>query len=87
MADKTIGRAAAWLLVAGKVREVYTHTVCTPAREILENAGIVLHAEKEVPYIVNKQGNGQCPLDSRLTEVTDLSVALATIRLFYTPAQ
>lgn len=87
MADKTIGRAAAWLLVAGKVREVYTHTVCTPAREILENAGIVLHADNEVPYIVNKQGDGQCPLDSRLTEVTDLSVALATIRLFYTQAQ
>lgn len=83
LADKTIGRAAAWLMVAGKVREVYTHTVCTPAREILENAGIVLHADAEVPYIVNKKGDGQCPLDSRLTEVTDLSVALDTIQNFY----
>lgn len=83
IADKTIGRAAAWLLVAGKAREVYTHTVCTPAREILENAGIVLHADDEVPYIVNKQGDDQCPLDSRLTEVTALSAALDTIRLFY----
>ena len=83
IADKTIGRAAAWLLVAGNVREVYTHTVCTPAREILENAGIVLHADNEIPYIVNKQGDGQCPLDSRLNEVTDLSVALDTIRHFY----
>lgn len=83
MADKTVGRAAAWLMVAGKVREVYTHTVCTPAREMLENAGIVLHADNEIPYIVNKQGDGQCPLDSRLTEVTDFSAALDTIRLFY----
>lgn len=83
MADKMVGRAAAWLLIAGKVREVYTHTVCTPAREMLENAGIVLHADNEVPYIVNKQGDGQCPLDSHLTEVTDLMAALDTIRLFY----
>ena len=83
LADKTIGRAAAWLMIAGGVREAYTHTVCTPAREMLEQAGIVLHADNEVPYIVNKQGDGQCPLDSRLTDVTDLSTALDTIRLFY----
>ncbi len=83
LADKTIGRAAAWLMIAGGVREAYTHTVCTPAREMLENAGIVLHADNEIPYIVNKQGDGQCPLDSRLTNVTDLSTALDTIRLFY----
>ena len=50
---------------------------------LASRAAWLLVADNEIPYIVNKQGDGQCPLDSRLNEVTDLSVALDTIRHFY----
>ncbi len=83
MADKTIGCAAAYLMVLGEVKEVYTHTLCTPARAILEKAGVKVHADTEVPYIVNKKGDGQCPLDSRLSEIQSAEEALPVIVEFY----
>ena len=84
VADKMVGKAAAALMVLGGVKEVHTNTICTPAKELLENAGIELFYTEEVPYIVNKKKTGQCPLDSRLSEVTDAAECLPIIADFYT---
>ena len=84
VADKMVGKAAAALMVLGGVKEVHTNTICTPAKEMLLNAGIELFFTDEVPYIVNKKKTGQCPLDSRLSEVTNAADCLPIIADFYT---
>ena len=68
VADKMIGKAAAALMVIGGVKEVNTHLICTPARELLESAGICLDAEEEIPMIMNRNKTGQCPIDSQLND-------------------
>ena len=84
VADKMVGKAAAALMVLGGVKEVHTNTICTPAKEMLLNAGIELFFTDEVPYIVNKKKTGQCPLDSRLSEVANAADCLPIIADFYT---
>ena len=53
VADKIIGKAAAALMIAGGVKEVHTNIICTPARELFENADVVVKAREEVPMILN----------------------------------
>ncbi len=68
VADKVIGKAAASLMVAGGVSEVYTNVICTPAMEVFKSAGVTVHATEEVPQILNQDRSGQCPIDALLNE-------------------
>ena len=61
--DKIVGRAAALLMTLGKVKEVYTPLASETAKEVLDAAGIALHAEKLIPYIVNRDNTGMCPME------------------------
>ena len=71
VADKMIGKAAAALMAVGGVKQVHTNLICTPAREMLEKAGIVVSAKEEVPMILNRDRSGQCPMDQSLNETDD----------------
>lgn len=80
VADKIIGKAAAALMIAGGVKEVYTNTICTSARELFENAGVVVKAREEVPMILNRDQTGQCPIDSRLNEAATVEECVAILQ-------
>lgn len=71
VADKRVGKAAASLMICGKVKEVYTPLVSTPAREMLEKAGIPLYAREEVPLMLNKDGSDLCPMEKKLLDFSD----------------
>ena len=71
VADKTIGKAAAALMVVGGVKQAYTNTISTPAHEMLEKAGIQVFANDEVEMILNRDRSGQCPMDKSLNETDD----------------
>lgn len=68
--DKVIGRGAALLLVKGGAREVHAQTISTGALQVLRNAGISATFGTETPYIKNRTGDGQCPVET-LTASTD----------------
>ena len=70
VADRRVGKAAAALLIKGGVKSVYTPLVCTPARDMLEDAGIALVARDEIPYMVNADSTGLCPLEKLLVCAT-----------------
>lgn len=70
VADRRVGKAAAALLIKGGVKSVYTPLVCTPARDMLEDAGIPLVARDEIPYMVNADSTGLCPLEKLLVCAT-----------------
>ncbi|MBR1515768.1 MAG: DUF1893 domain-containing protein [Paludibacteraceae bacterium] len=80
VADKIIGKAAAALMIAGGVKEVHTNIICTPARELFENADVVVKAREEVPMILNRDQTGQCPIDSRLNDAATVEECVAILQ-------
>ena len=69
VADKTIGKAAAALMVVGGVKQAYTNTISKPAREMLEKAGIQVSFQQEIEKILNRDQTDQCPLDKSLNGI------------------
>ena len=49
-ADKVVGKATAFLYCLLDVREVYTPVISAAARQVLENQGIRVIWEQEVPF-------------------------------------
>lgn len=64
IADKVVGKGAAALMAAGGVRGVHALTLSRPALELLEGAGIPVEYECLVPNIINRAGDGICPVES-----------------------
>lgn len=64
IADKVIGKAAALLMIYGYVKEVYTPIISAPAIEVFNNHNIKIHYDKKVERIINRKGDGLCPMES-----------------------
>ena len=79
VADKMVGKAAAALMVVGGVKRVYTNLICTPAREMLQKAGIQVIAEQEVDMIMNRDQTDQCPIDKKLNGIDDAIQCVAIL--------
>lgn len=79
-ADKVVGKAAAYLYVLLGVREIYCLTMSLGAREVLERYGIQYTAESTVPYIINRNNDGPCPMESAVANALDPENALALIQ-------
>lgn len=79
-ADKVVGRATAFLYVLLGVRAVHAPVMSTPAREALEANGITALCDREVPGIINRRGDGQCPFEEAVLGITDPMEALSAIR-------
>lgn len=79
-ADKVVGRATAFLYVLLGVRRVHALVMSTPARQVLVEHGIEALCDKEVPGIINRLGDGQCPFEEAVLGITDPQEALETIR-------
>ena len=71
VADKVIGKAAALLMAKGKIKEVYTPIISTPALEVFHNHNIKVIFDNEVERIVNRKGDGLCPMESLCLNVED----------------
>ncbi len=80
VADKMVGKAAAALMVVGGVKQVYTNLISTPAREMLEKAGIQVEATEEVEMILNRDKTGQCPMDKSLNDTDDPAECAAILK-------
>ena len=80
-ADRVVGRATAFLYVLLGVKEVYAHVMSHPAAEVLAAHGIAAHPGKLVEGIINRRGDGPCPFEAAVLEITDPAAALEAIRL------
>lgn len=79
-ADKVVGRATAFLYVLLGVRAVHAQVMSSPAKEVLEHSGITALCDREVPGIINRRGDGQCPFEEAVLNITDPKEALRAIR-------
>ena len=73
--DKVIGKGAAAILALGNVSEVWTDVISEPACDLLENAGITLSYGNKVPFIINRNHTGRCPLETAC-DVSDMPEVL-----------
>lgn len=77
--DKVIGKAAALLMAYAGVKEVYTPVISSPALKVFKNYNIIIHYDKEVERIVNRKGDGLCPMETLCLDVENPDEAYAKI--------
>ncbi len=80
IADRIIGRAAAFLSVYGGARAVYGEVMSAGAVPILEGAGIVYSYKTITEKIVNRRGDGPCPMEQAVSEARDPAQAAAILQ-------
>ena len=79
-ADKVVGRATAFLYRLLGVTQVYGAVMSQPALEVLQEGGIAAYPGKLVSGIINRQGDGPCPMEQATTGIQDPQQALEAIR-------
>ena len=82
VADKVVGKGAAALLILGGVRERFAGVVSTSALGLLKDSGIPVRFSQEVAHIVNRKGDGVCPVETLCKECTTAAQCLPLIREF-----
>ena len=70
-ADKTVGLGAAHLYILLGVKSVWANVISTPAKALLEQNEICVFYETEVPFIINRAGDGRCPIETAVNGITD----------------
>ncbi len=69
VADKVIGKAAALLMALGEIKEVHTLIISEPAIKVFEKYNIPCFYDKKVDRIVNRTGDGLCPMETLCLDV------------------
>jgi hypothetical protein len=82
VADKVIGKAAAALVISGKVKELYADLISASALELLKKSNIQVTYKIEVAAILNRTQNDWCPLEKSCYQETSLKQILLNIRTF-----
>ncbi len=79
-ADKVIGKAAAYLYVLLKVKEVYVGVISRPAYEVFLKYNIEVSYDLLVDAIFNRTKTGFCPMETAVKNIDNPMSALAAIK-------
>ena len=79
-ADRIVGRAAAMLFVMAGVSHVYAEVMSEGAFSLLRANGIDASYGTLTPFIINRKGDGQCPMEDAVRDINDPAQARAAIR-------
>lgn len=79
-ADKVVGKAAAMIYVLLRIKELYAAVISEGAKNIIENNEIRLEYDEVVPYIVNRAGDGMCPMEMAVGDETEPKKAVQKVR-------
>ncbi|MCM1036297.1 MAG: DUF1893 domain-containing protein [Bacteroides sp.] len=63
VADKVVGKGAAAIMIAGGVASVYTDVISSAALTLFRGSAVSLTYSAEVPAIINRRGDGICPVE------------------------
>ena len=80
VADKVIGKAAALLMVLGEIKEVHTLIISEPAIKVFEKYNIPCFYDKKVERIMNRTGDGLCPMETLCLDVDEPVEAFTIIK-------
>ena len=79
-ADKVVGKATAMLYRLLGVKALWAAVISESALQALAHSGIEVHWEQKVPHIVNRAGDGPCPMEAATAHTDEPSAALEAIR-------
>ncbi len=77
--DKVVGRAAALVMVQGGVKYCYAINISEGAAQVFADYGIDFEYESISPYIVNRTGDGVCPMEQAVRGITNPEAAIEAI--------
>ena len=70
-ADKVVGKGAAFLYALLGVRAVYANVISRPALAVLLTHGIDTQYDTLAENIINRKGDGICPIESAVLEINE----------------
>lgn len=79
-ADLIVGRAAAFLYLLIGVRSVYGRVMSRGALELLRERGIPAEYGTLTEYIINRRGDGMCPMEEAVQNISDPAEAESAVR-------
>lgn len=78
--DKIVGKAAAMIMTHGGVQGCYGVTMSRAAKEWLGAHGVEVACGKLVDVIINREGNGLCPMEQTVQNINDEAEAIEAVR-------
>lgn len=78
--DRIMGRGAMILAVLINAKIIKTPIISETALALAEIYGLTVEAEKIVPYIVNREGNGRCPIETSVLGIEDVQEGYEVIK-------
>ena len=82
-ADKVVGKAAAMLYAESGIRELYADNLSRVAESVLRQAGIKVQYRNMIPFVMNRDRSGMCPIEKLATSVDTLEELMAGLNHFY----
>ena len=79
-ADKTVGAGAAHLYVLLGIRALWAHVISVTVVDILKKNGIETFYGECVPHIINRRGDGVCPIETAVKDAKDSDEAYTLIK-------
>lgn len=80
LADKVVGRAAALIARSMGLSAVFGIVMSETAREILNEDAIRVEWSRSVPSILNRTGDGPCPMERLVTGTMDPGEGVRLLR-------
>lgn len=80
VADKIVGKAAAMIFTLGGVTECYAENISDGAAEWFDVHGLPYEYLNRSPYIVNRKGDGMCPMEQTVMDIEDEHMALEALK-------
>lgn len=79
VADRIIGKAAAFLCIYSGVQAVHGCVMSRSAAAMLQAHGISCTYDVLTEHIINRKGDGICPMEETVMEMTDPAEAFAAL--------
>lgn len=80
VADKVVGKGAAFLYLLLGVKYLYAAVISRPALALLKQSGVCVSFTTLVPAIRNRDNTGFCPIESVVLDCSDANDALIKIK-------
>ena len=78
-ADKVVGKGAALLYALLGIKEIYALVISESALSVLQNNGIICTYDSLVPHIINRRGDGICPIERATMDIDNPADAPSVI--------
>ncbi len=82
IADKVIGKGAAALIIHGGACEVYADVISHPALALLQGHGVEVSYRELTGRIVNRRGDGLCPVETLCVDLDTINEMVEAISNF-----